>query len=616
MKKAFFILFALLMPFISLASEKGIDQKIDEAFKPISEFISGIIFFQVFGAPFVLILLVVSALFFTLYFGFPNFRYFGKAINVVRGKYDHVDHQSSGNPDLAVDGDIKDTIKDESNEGEVTHFQALATAVSGTVGNGNIAGVALAIALGGPGATFWMIVCGLLGMSSKFVECTLGVQYRDVDKDGTVYGGPMYYLSKGLKEKGFATLGKITAVLFAIFCIGGSFGGGNAAQSNQATIVLKDLMGLSSTSAGAVIGVVLALIIGVIIIGGIKRIASVTEKVVPFMAVMYLIACLYIILTNFSFIDDAFSLIFSEAFNPKAIGVGGVIGVLLVGFKRAAFSNEAGAGSASIAHSAVKTKYSASEGLVALLEPFIDTVVICTMTALVIIIFNFGGDSGKQQFQYGKVEVQEEFQGISINGEILKVEKDTINYNDLLIPKGKKGYLIPLSESKDSLFKIDNYATINGLHFKKEGDSYIVGGEKHKSFKGKVMIDGKLYEGAGITTQAFAEYIPFSKWFLTIAVVLFAVSTMISWSYYGLQSWKYLFGRGKGADMAYKLLFLLFVVIGASASMSSIWDFSDAMIFAMVFPNMIGLFFLFPVVKKQLSRYLEAIKSSKGPVED
>ena len=613
MKKVFFILLASFMPFISLASEKGLDQKIDEAFKPISDFISGIIFFEVFGAPFVLVLLVFSALFFTLYFGFPNFRYFGKAINVVRGKYDHVDHPSSGNQDLAVDGDIKDTIKDESEEGEVTHFQALATAVSGTVGNGNIAGVALAIALGGPGATFWMIICGLLGMSSKFVECTLGVQYRDIDKDGTVYGGPMYYLSRGLKEKGFATLGKITAVLFAIFCIGGSFGGGNAAQSNQATIVLKDLMGLSSTSAGAVIGVILALIIGVIIIGGIKRIASVTEKVVPFMAVMYLIACLYIILTNFSFIDDAFSLIFSEAFNPKAIGVGGVIGVLLVGFKRAAFSNEAGAGSASIAHSAVKTKYSASEGLVALLEPFIDTVVICTMTALVIIIFNFGGGSGKQQFQYGKVEVQEEFQGVAINGEILKVENDTIHYNELLIPKEKKGYLIPVSESKDTLYTASNYATINGLHFKKEGKEYIIGGEKHKNFKGKVMIDGKLYEGAGITTQAFAEYIPFSKWFLTIAVVLFAVSTMISWSYYGLQSWKYLFGRGKGADMAYKLLFLLFVVIGASASMSSIWDFSDAMIFAMVFPNMIGLFFLFPVVKKQLSRYLEAIRSSKEP---
>jgi AGCS family alanine or glycine:cation symporter len=527
MKKAIFILLAILIPAFSFAAERGLDQKIDDAFKPFSDLVSSIVFFPVFGAPFVLILLVVSALFFTIYFGFPNFRYFGKAINVVRGKYDHVDDSSAGDSNLAIDGDIKDTIADESKDGEVTHFQALATAVSGTVGNGNIAGVALAIALGGPGATFWMIVCGLLGMSSKFVECTLGVQYRDIGEDGTVYGGPMYYLSKGLKEKGFATLGKITAVLFAIFCIGGSFGGGNAAQSNQATIVLKDLLGYESTSAGAIIGIVLALVIGVIIIGGIKRIASVTEKVVPFMAVMYLVACLYIILSNFTLIDDAFSLIFTEAFNPKAIGVGGVIGVLLVGFKRAAFSNEAGAGSASIAHSAVKTKYSASEGLVALLEPFIDTVVICTMTALVIIIYNFGG-----AFDYG--------------------------------------------------------------------------GE------GAVMIDGVSYEGAGITSKAFGQYIPYSDVFLTIAVVLFAVSTMISWSYYGLQSWKYLFGRGRIADMAYKLLFLLFVIIGASASMKSIWDFSDAMIFAMIFPNMVGLFFLFPVVKKQLSRYLEAIRSSKS----
>ena len=615
MKKAFFILLATFMPLISLASEKGLDQKIDEAFKPFSDFVSSIVFFEVFeGAPFVIILLVCSALFFTLYFGFPNIRFFGKAINVVRGKYDHLDHSSAGNNDLAVDGDIKDTIADENKEGEVTHFQALATAVSGTVGNGNIAGVALAIALGGPGATFWMIVCGLLGMSSKFVECTLGVQYRDIGKDGTVYGGPMYYLSKGLKEKGFATLGKVTAVLFAIFCIGGSFGGGNAAQSNQATIVLKDLMGLSSTSAGAIIGIILALIIGVIIIGGIKRIASVTEKIVPFMAVMYLLACLYIIFTNFSFIDDAFSLIFTEAFNPKAIGVGGVIGVLLVGFKRAAFSNEAGAGSASIAHSAVKTKYSASEGLVALLEPFIDTVVICTMTALVIIIFNFGGESGKQQFQYGKVEVQEEFQGVEFKGEIHMVKNDTLHLNEQLIPKGEKGYLISTSET-DSVYVPQNYARINDLNFKKVGDEYLIGGEKHKNFKGKVMIDGKLYEGAGITTQAFSKYIPFSKWFLTIAVVLFAVSTMISWSYYGLQSWKFLFGRGKGADMAYKILFLVFVVIGASASMSSIWGFSDAMIFAMVFPNMVGLFFLFPVVKKQLERYFQAIKSSNNSDE-
>ena len=529
-KKLLYLLF-LISPMITFAQEtveKGIDQKIDEAFKPFSDTVSSIIFFEVYnGIPFVLLLLVGSALFFTLYFGFPNFRYFKTAINIVRGKFDDIDHHESGNTELAIDGDIVDTIEDESKEGEVTHFQALATAVSGTVGNGNIAGVALAIALGGPGATFWMVVCGLLGMSTKFVECTLGVQYRDVGEDGTIYGGPMYYISKGLKDKGFTILGKIAAVFFAIFAIGGSFGGGNAAQSNQATIVLKDLLGLESTSAGAWIGVVLAVLVGIIIIGGIKRIASVTEKVVPFMALMYLIACLYIILSNFSLIDDAFSLIFSEAFNPTAIGVGSIIGVLLVGFKRAAFSNEAGAGSASIAHSAVKTKYSASEGLVALLEPFIDTVVICTMTALVIIIFNFGG-----AFEYG--------------------------------------------------------------------------GE------GSVLIDGIAYEGAGITQKAFAQYIPYSNIFLTIAVVLFAVSTMISWSYYGLQSWKYLFGRGKAADITYKILFLIFVVIGAAASMKSIWDFSDAMIFAMVFPNMIGLFFLFPVVKKQLTRYLNAIKDAKA----
>ena len=315
------------------------------------------------------------------------------------------------------------------------------------------------------------------------------------------------------------------ASFFAIFCIGGSFGGGNAAQSNQATIVLKDLFGYESTFAGAMIGVVLAALVGVIIIGGIKRIASVTEKVVPFMALLYILACFYILAVNISFVDDAIALIINEAFNPTAVGVGGVIGVLMVGFRRAAFSNEAGAGSASIAHSAVKTKYAASEGLVALLEPFIDTVVICTMTALVIITFNSSG-----AFVYG-------------------------------------------------------------------GDGM-----------GGVMIDGVMYEGAGITSKAFAQYIPYSDIFLTIAVVLFAVSTMISWSYYGLQSWKFLFGRGKAADITYKILFLVFVIIGAAASMNSIWAFSDAMIFAMVFPNMIGLYFLFPVVKEQLKIYLEAIK--------
>ena len=509
MKKYIFLFLSLLSTIKLRAQEKGLDQRIDEAFQPISDFFSSVIFFEILGYPFVILLLVASALFFTLYFGFPNIRYFLTSINVVRGKYDSVEKSDS-----------------KSEEGEVSHFQALATAVSGTVGNGNIAGVALAIALGGPGATFWMIICGLLGMSTKFVECTLGVYYRDVDKDGVVYGGPMYYISRGLKSKGFKTLGTVAASLFAVFCIGGSFGGGNAAQSNQATIVIKNLFGYESTFAGAVIGVVLATLVGIIIIGGIKRIASVTEKVVPFMALLYILACIYILGINFSFIDDAIGLIISEAFNPTAVGVGGIIGVLMVGFQRAAFSNEAGAGSASIAHSAVKTKYAASEGLVALLEPFIDTVVICTMTALVIITFNSNG-------------------------------------------------------------------------------AFVYGGDG----TGAVLIDGVVYEGAAITQMAFAEYIPGSDIFLTAAVVLFAVSTMISWSYYGLQSWKFLFGRGYVADLTYKFLFLMFVIIGAAASMNSIWAFSDAMIFAMVFPNMVGLYFLFPIVKEQLKKYLEAIKN-------
>ena len=526
MKQAITLLATLFLFINQLsAQEKGLDQRIDEAFKPISDAAANVVFFEVFDTPFVLILLVGSALFFTLYFKFPNIRHFGTAINVVRGKYDELEAHKAEQAELnIVDGDVVGTIKDESKEGEVSHFQALATAVSGTVGNGNISGVALAIALGGPGATFWMIICGLLGMSTKFVECTLGVQYRDVDENGVVYGGPMYFLKKGLASKGFANLGKVIAVVFAVFCIGGSFGGGNAAQSNQATIVLKDLFGLESAMAGTLIGVTIAFLVGIIIIGGIKRIASVTEKVVPLMAVLYVIACIYIIGSNFSYVDDAIGQILAQAFEPKAVGVGGVIGVLLIGFRRAAFSNEAGAGSASIAHSAVKTKFSASEGLVALLEPFIDTVVICTMTALVIVIFNMGG-----VFEYG-------------------------------------------------------------------GDG-----------SGVVYIDGMPYEGAGITSQAFANYIPFSDVFLTIAVVLFAVSTMISWSYYGLQAWKFLFGRGKVMDLTYKVLFLLFIVIGAAASMDSIWAFSDAMIFAMVFPNMVGLYFLFPEVKRQLNRYLKAI---------
>jgi AGCS family alanine or glycine:cation symporter len=521
------------------AAPAGLDEKVNAWFQPIADWWEGIIFYSIpltetSTIPVVVLLLVLGALFFTVYFSFVNIRKFPLAIRVVRGKYDFLDdHRADPGAEDTVniaEGDIARTIRDESHKGEVNHFQALTAAVSGTVGLGNIAGVAVAIAIGGPGATFWMIICGLLGMSTKFVECTLGVKYRDIDQNGTVYGGPMYYLKRGFSEMNAKGVGKILAVLFAILCVGASFGGGNAFQSNQATAQIIGLFGLTGGSSGFIIGCILMAFVGVIIIGGIKRIATVTEKLVPFMAIIYILASLIIIAFNYDFIDDAITMIITEAFNPRAT-VGGMIGVLIVGFRRAAFSNEAGAGSASIAHSAVKTRYPASEGIVALLEPFIDTVVICTMTAIVIILFNRDG-----AFVYGG----------------------------------------------------------NGA--------------------GQIVIGstGQNVGGVDLTSMAYESVIPHFSVILTIAVVLFAVSTMISWSYYGLQAWKYLFGRTKSMDLLYKILFLAFVVIGASATLDAVIRFSDAMILAMVFPNMIGLLFLFPKVKQELDRYLSAIKGTRS----
>ncbi len=540
MKKYLLSIFTLIIPFLTFAqeAEKGLDERVNDAFMPIATGWEKIVLYPItigsYAIPIVVILLVVGATFFTFYFKFPGFAKFGLAINTVRGKYDEIEGHGVGKTEMAIDGDIPDTIRDESKDGEVSHFQALATAVSGTVGLGNIAGVAVAIAIGGPGATFWMITCGIIGMSTKFVECTLGVKYRDVGEDGTVYGGPMYYLSKGLKERGFGGLGKVLAVLFAVLCIGASFGGGNAFQSNQATVQIISMLGLQGGSIGVIIGFILAVLVGIVIIGGIKRIASITEKVVPFMAGIYILASLVIIFSNFSDIGTAFGLIINGAFTPMA-GLGGMVGVIIVGFQRAAFSNEAGAGSAAIAHAAVKTKYPASEGVVALLEPFIDTVVICTMTALVIIFFNIDGGNTQSIFQYGG-----------------------------------------------------------------DGFSNVV-----------LNSDGSSIGGVDLTSMAFDSVIPGFSYVLTIAIVLFAFSTMISWSYYGLQSWKYLFGKGKTADTVYKLLFLVFIVIGAAATLDAVIKFSDAMILALVFPNMIGLFFLFPKVREEMTKYLNAIKGTK-----
>ena len=510
----------------------GLDAKIDARFgEATGWFVMGIFYgipvMEGVKIPWVLFPLVLGAVFFTLAFGFPNIRYFGTALNIVRGKYDSL--EGGGGVTVSdqvstVDGDNPDTVRVEGHEGEVSHFQALTAALSGTVGLGNIAGVAIALSIGGPGATFWMIVCGLLGMSTKFAECTLGVTFREIDSKGTVFGGPMYYLSKGLEEKGWGIfgkiLGKILAILFAIMCIGGSFGGGNMVQANQAFKLFSVQTGIGA-GYGWLFGLVMAIFVGIVIIGGIKSIANVTDKIVPLMVGIYVVAAISILVIKVGLIPQAVSTIIAGAFNPTAIA-GGIVGVIVQGFKRAAFSNEAGIGSASIAHSAVKTKYPASEGLVALLEPFIDTVVVCTMTALVIVISNFDGSV----MSYG-VEV------------------------------------------------------------------------------------GDQTKAVVATSGAFAATIPWFPWVMMVAVTLFAFSTMISWSYYGYQAWSYLFGRSKALEYVYKAIFCVFVVIGSAASLKNVLDFSDAMIFAMLVPNMIGLFFLFPRVKEELSKYMAAIKASK-----
>ena len=497
MTKKIFSLIILLMSFVNSRAD-SLSDKIDSFFKPlVSDYLVPVIFWdplKFFGIdigadiPIVVVWLVFGALFFTFRMKFINFRGFKHALSLVRGDYD-----------------------DPEDKGEVSHFQALTTALSATVGLGNIAGVAIAISVGGPGATFWMIVAGLLGMSSKFVECTLGVKYRKLDENGEVSGGPMYYLRDGLAKYNMPIIGKILAVMFAILCIGGSFGGGNMFQANQAYAQLSGQFPALAGN-GPLFGLILASLVGVVIIGGIKSIANVTEKIVPLMALLYVGTALIIILINISEVGNVFVLIFNGAFAPDA-AFGGIIGVLIQGFRRAAFSNEAGVGSAAIAHSAAKTKEPVSEGIVSLLEPFIDTVVICTMTALVII------------------------------------------------------------------------------------------------FTGMYNVEG--LEGAQMTSNAFGSVFSWFPYLLVIAIFLFAFSTMISWSYYGLKSWEFLFGKSKFSEYSYKSIFLLFIIVGSSVKLGAVLDFSDMMILAMAFPNIIGLLILSKEVKIDLNSYLKRLKSGE-----
>jgi AGCS family alanine or glycine:cation symporter len=482
-----------------LAQAQTFDDTVDTFFHDYLGWFADLIFITVDirGASFPLIAgwLLAAAVIFTLYFGFVQFRRLGLALDIVRGRYSDPNNKEPG---------------------ETSHFQALATALSGTVGLGNVAGVGVAMAIGGPGATFWMIVVGFTGMASKFTECTLGVKYRTILPSGAISGGPMYYLRDGLAERGMARLGKFLAFMFAIMVILGALGGGNMFQGNQANAMIVQTFGLSD-GYGWVTGVVLAALVFLVIVGGMRSIAAVTSRIVPWMAVLYITMSILVIAFNFNQIPDAIAAIFNGAFSAPGVA-GGVVGALIQGLKRATFSNEAGVGSSAIAHSTVQTKEPVTEGLVAMLEPFIDTVVICTMTALVITI------AGLNQGPYPSPE------GLS---------------------------------------------------------------------------------GVQLTAASFQTTAEWFRYPLALAVVMFAISTMISWSYYGLKGWTYLFGEGRASELIYKTIFCAFVVIGCQISLSAAIDFSDAAIFAMSIFNIIGLYLLMPVVKREFKLFMAKVHSGE-----
>ncbi len=480
------------------AKDEGptISEMIDKRFEIVVGGMATVLFWDVFsvdkvepdtgevsqvGFPLVVLILLFGGFFFTFFHKFLNVRGFKHAIDVVRGKYD--------NPD---------------DPGEVSHFQALTAALSATVGLGNIAGVAVAVGTGGAGAVVWMIIIGLFGMSAKFHECTLGQLYRQIGADGTVHGGPMYYLRDGLKERGMPKTGKVLSVIFAILCVGGSFGGGNMFQANQSFQAISTEFPVMQ-GHGFAFGVVFAILVGLVIVGGIQRIGEVTEKLIPAMCGLYVAASIFVLATHASAIPDAFATMFGEALSLKA-GIGGLMGVMVQGIKRAVFSNEAGVGSAAIAHSAARTDEPVREGMVALLEPFIDTVVICTMTGLVVVV--------------------------------------------------------------------------SGAYTNPDAG-----------------------QGVDMTRWAFGDTLTWFPLVLSLCVVAFAYSTLISWSYYGEKAWGYLFGRGMTSVLIYKGIFLCFVVIGCVSSLGNVIDFSDMMILSMAIPNIIGGVLLAPKVKEVLDDY-------------
>ncbi|WP_122261104.1 alanine/glycine:cation symporter family protein [Ornithinimicrobium cerasi] len=491
-----------------------IETRVDSAFTSITYWSGEVIFFTLPGIPqmpFVVMWLVAAAIIITIYLGFIQFRGLKVAFETIRGRYSSAD-----------------------DPGEIPHYQALTSAVSGTVGLGNIAGVGAAVTLGGPGATFWMILAGLLGMATKFAECTLGVKYRKIHEDGTVAGGPFTYLPVA-----FARFPKFLSVfltgLFAVAILFFGVGGGNMFQANQTyaqtvTVIDPDGSGWISTVSGSLVfGLVLAGIIGAVIIGGMKSIGRVTSTLVPVMGGIYILACIVVILGNLEHVFPAIGEIISGAFTAEGV-TGGIVGALVVGLTRAAFSNEAGLGSAPIAHSVVKTRRPVSEGFVALFEPFIDTVIICTMTALTIVI------------------------------------ADTTFYNDARAFTFEDG---------------DRYDPDYGL------------------------------SGVEVTSSAFGEHISWFPIVLAVAVALFAISTLITWSYYGQRAWNHLFGDTRTSTTIYRFVFLFFTVAGTLLTFGQVLAFADNFLFVCAFVNLLGVYLLLPTIKREMNEFLADRASGK-----
>ncbi len=570
---AYLMIFPMMIGVATAGEGPSAVDRLDAKLDGVVQALNKVVFVEVsFGdghaAPAVLLLLVFTGLFLTFAFKFLNLRAFGLAIRTARGKY---------------------TPKDAP--GQITHFQALTAALSATVGLGNIAGVAVAIGVGGPGATFWMIMMGLFGMTTKFCECTLGVKYRKIDAQGKVHGGGMYYLSQGLKERGLGGLGRVLAIFFAVMCIGSAIGAGNMFQVNQATAQVSEISSYFAqdhSMFGTVVpgsllfGILIAVIAGSVIIGGIVWIARVTSILVPLMCGAYVIGALIIILGNIQLVPAAFAQILKEAFSITALG-GGFLGALIQGVQRGAFSNEAGFGSAPIAHSAVKTKKPASEGLVALIEPFTDTVVVCTMTALVLVITG------------------------SWNVDALAKNDAVALYSS---PAKTEAIVQTIDEGGELSFA-------GGKHEDTYTEVYL--GEPTNKFW-VANEDITPVVGINRTSYAFKQELPWFPWLLAVAVVLFAFSTMISWSYYGEQAVIYLCGRRiPSVVLAYKLMFCVFSVIGAVASLKNVLGISDVMFFAMMVPNVLALFILMPVVKRELKDFQQHaadIDSGAKSVED